>query len=203
MAFITKTFTTTCPGDLIGAINAEPAIGVTCFQIIDPKNGESIFEFETSLTAIQDDALDELLLTWTCPIVPPPDSGSEVVNDTLPPSTDTIWTSDKTNQEIQTATTASNNYIPIIDSSLIAVGKKFLITEVGDYILPDTTLLIAGDTITFAKITSITPTISTYDPAQLIITNIGGTDELTYDLTQDIVLVVAGTSWELQFGGSA
>ena len=202
MAFITKIFTTTCPGDLIGAINADLTIGVTCFQIIDPKNGESIFEFETALTSIQDDALDELLLTWTCPIVPPPDSGSEVVNDTLPPSTDTIWTSDKTNQEIQAATAASNNYIPIIDSSLIAVGKQFLITLDGDYLLPDVTSLAVGDAITFAKLKSTTPSIKTFNLSQVINTDIGSSDELIYDLTQDVVLVAAGTEWELQLGGT-
>jgi hypothetical protein len=202
MAFITKNFTTSCSGDLLDAINADTTIGVFCLQVVDPQNGTSIFEFESVLTVSQDDALDDLLATWSCPIVPPPDSGSQVVNDALPPSTDTIWTSEKTSQEIQSAVAAKHNYIPIVDSSLIETGKQFLITAPGSYVLPDITTLSPGDSIVFAKVSAVVPSIETFG-TQLIVTDIGNDSELIYDLTQDLVFVVAGLNWELQFGGTA
>lgn len=203
MAFITKTFTTTCAGDLIFAIDADTNIGVDCYQIIDPQNGTSIFEFARALTTLEEDALDDLLATWVCPITPPPDTGSQVVNDMLPPSTDTLWTSEKTNQAIQTAVANANvNYIVLNAPAPLTTGNKYYLNSAATFVLPDTTLLLGGEAIVFAKSELVKPLIETFDVgADLVITDLGEDSEILYDLTQDIVFVYNGTQWVLQLGG--
>jgi len=203
MAFITKTFTTTCPGDLIGAINTDPAISVICSQIINPQNGTSIFQFATTLTVPQDAALDALLATWVCPIAPPPDTGSQVVNDELPPSTDTLWTSEKTNEEIQIAVANVNvNYIVLDAPEPLMTGNKYLLNVSDTFVLPDTSVLTGGEAVVFAKSQTVTPLIETFDTGtEVIVTDIGTDSAIEYDMTQDIIIAYNGVTWELQFGG--
>lgn len=70
MAIVTKTFSTTCWGDLQTAINNDGAIGVNCLQIIRRGGATVEFEFETALSGAQDTALDALLAGWVCPVLP-------------------------------------------------------------------------------------------------------------------------------------
>lgn len=137
MAFITKAFTTTCPGDLIVAINGDPALnGAVCFQIIDTNDGNTTFEFDRPLTGPEDSALDSLLAGWTCPIEPPPGDGNETVNDSAPPSTETIWTSDKTNTEITNASNAldtakADKVSPVVDGNIAGLDSNGNLTDSG------------------------------------------------------------------------
>ena len=73
MAIVTKTFTTTCYGDLRDAINANGSITPECWQIIDLGNGDCEFEFSSALSGGEDTALDGILSGWTCSVAAPTD----------------------------------------------------------------------------------------------------------------------------------
>lgn len=80
MAIVTKTFTTTCPGDLRDAINADGAISPECIQIVSEGGATTDFEFVSALSGAEDTALDALLAGWSCPVVTPDDVQ---ISDTL------------------------------------------------------------------------------------------------------------------------
>lgn len=71
MAIVTKTHASTCQGTLFEDINADVAIGVALYQIIDDQSGDLDFDFAAALTAPQEAALDALLAGHTCPVIEP------------------------------------------------------------------------------------------------------------------------------------
>lgn len=105
MAFITKAFTTTCPSELMDALNADGNIAPDCFQIISIGDGNSTFEFATALSGGEDSYLDSFLAAWVCvtaPGDPQPGGDPEVIDDGQTGS-DTSWSSEKIQEEINNA----------------------------------------------------------------------------------------------------
>jgi hypothetical protein len=69
--FVNKSFSTSCPNALLDAINAESNIGPECFQMITLGNSGNVqFEFASSLSTAENNALDSLLSSWVCPTPP-------------------------------------------------------------------------------------------------------------------------------------
>jgi len=65
-----RTFITTCPGELIAAINSDASITPVVFQIINDSinsPGISEFWFDNPLSAPEIVAFDAILSGWTCP----------------------------------------------------------------------------------------------------------------------------------------
>lgn len=95
MSQYSRTFTTTCPGMLLEAINAHSNITAVCEQIINMATGDLIFEFDRSLTAFEETELDSVLGSWSCP---PADDGipaDEFSVDDENVGSDTLWSSQK------------------------------------------------------------------------------------------------------------
>lgn len=103
MAFVTKAFTTTCPAELLDALNADANIAPACLQIINTGDGNSTFEFASALSAGEDAYLDSFLAAWVCPTDTGGGGDDTPIDDTGPPSDDTSWSSEKIENEIQEA----------------------------------------------------------------------------------------------------
>ncbi len=88
----TRTYSTTCTGDLINYINADPLVGVTLEQIIDDGSGQLQFWFELALLTSQQAQLDSDLATFTCPMIVDASASSAVINDTTS-GVDVLWSS--------------------------------------------------------------------------------------------------------------
>lgn len=98
-----RTFSTTCPGDLITTINNTPAIGVTLEQIIGDGSPTLQFWFASSLSAPQQTAFDTILTTFSCPVTET--SAENAVLDDTQTGTTVIWSSSQITNEL-------GNYIP-------------------------------------------------------------------------------------------
>ena len=68
--FVNKIFSTSCPNALLDAINESTDISQECLQMITLGNSGNVqFEFTSSLSTAENNALDALLASWTCPPV--------------------------------------------------------------------------------------------------------------------------------------
>lgn len=112
MAIVIKSYSTTCQSDLLDAINANSIITTQCVQIIDPQTTDLWFDFISTISGVEDIELDSILTGWSCPIYPVNDDpdGSTVINDSLGPNDDVMWTSDKVNSEILSSTIFGSEY---------------------------------------------------------------------------------------------
>lgn len=90
---VTKTFTTTCLGELKDAINANVIITTNLEQIVYTGGADTDFYFASALSGPEDTELDSVLAGWSCPPAPP--TNDENVDDANGPDSDTVWTSDK------------------------------------------------------------------------------------------------------------
>lgn len=99
--------TTTCPNDLMEAINADVGITPTILQIVNVNGTSSIFEFDGDVDSAGASALDAILASWTCPANGETADGFEVVDGTEEQATDdTLWSSEHIVQYVQDAIAA-------------------------------------------------------------------------------------------------
>ena len=88
-----RTFTTTCPADLLDALAANVNIAPTPLQIIDLGDGDTIFDFATALSGAEEAELDSVIAGWSCPGDPMPTTDDIVTIDDAQTSTSNLWTS--------------------------------------------------------------------------------------------------------------
>lgn len=97
---VTKTYSTTCVGDLLIAINNNVVITPICEQILTDGSAFMYFYFALSLSPTEDAELDNILSTFVCPIYNNT-IDSEYVDD-ADIGTNILWSSDKINEELTT-----------------------------------------------------------------------------------------------------
>lgn len=95
MAQYTRTFSTTCPGDLIDAINNNNLIVPELVQVIDLGTGDAIFDFTQSLSASEETTLDTVLSSWVCPVQPTTTETDEFTADDTTTASNNFWSSEK------------------------------------------------------------------------------------------------------------
>jgi hypothetical protein len=116
MPHYTRTFTTTCPSELIDSINTDGSIVPICLQIINLGDGNSIFDFDSSLSVGEESNLDTILASWVCPSDaggPINPGGDQEFDDTLPADTDVIWSSNKIENTFAPLTRTINGVLSI------------------------------------------------------------------------------------------
>ena len=124
MAIVTKTFTTTCPGALQEAINANGLITPNLDQIINFGGPDTEFHFASALSGPEETELDAVLAVWVCPVFPP-ETGDESLDDTGGPDTDTIWSSEKITNEFVAQTTTVNGVLSITGGGDLSANRTF------------------------------------------------------------------------------
>lgn len=97
---VTKTYTTTCIGDLLNTINNNINILPICEQILTDGSSLMFFYFSTNLSGAEDLELDNILLSFTCPVMNN-NIDDEYIDDNNV-GVDILWTSDKINTELTT-----------------------------------------------------------------------------------------------------
>lgn len=101
MAQYSRTLTTTCPGKLLEALNANSNIIPACTQIINDGSGALVFEFDASLSGDELTVLDETVASWTCPSEDLGTPADEFSVDDENTGTDTLWSSQKITDFVQ------------------------------------------------------------------------------------------------------
>jgi len=101
------------------------------------------------------------------------------------------------------STGGSNTFTNVAPGGALQAGQKYFITGAGTVILPPTTGLPAGSSITVSKAAgNPTPTVfvNVGTPTDIILTDLGSTDSLEMDSSEAALFVLNGNTWHLQIG---
>jgi hypothetical protein len=136
--------------------------------------------------------------------VPTQPTISAVGSDTLTiiPGSNIVITTNAFTKEVTINATGSNDYIPIPGGSAMLLHEKYFVTSAGTVTLPAISgATPIGSSVTVTKPVNITVLIDVGNPSDEINTDLGSTDEIEFDATQELVFVVSGPNdWELQIG---
>ncbi len=114
-----------------------------------------------------------------------------------------ITTNSLTNElTINSTASGSNDYIPVPAGTSLAISQKYYVTSAGTVTLPALGLgNTPGQSVTITKKVGITVFVDVGDVSDEINTDLGSTDEIEFDSTQELVFVVSSDNdWELQIG---
>ncbi len=99
----------------------------------------------------------------------------------------------------------SSDYLPVAAGTALAIGTKYFVTTAGTVTLPAATGsgYSAGQSVIITKPVGITIFIDIGDISDIIATDLGQTDSIEFDATQEVIFVFDGTStWNLQIGAT-
>jgi hypothetical protein len=97
----------------------------------------------------------------------------------------------------------SSDYIPVPPGTLLSVSTRYFVTGTGTVTLPSSVGagFTAGRSITIAKKVGDTVLVNVGAVSDIIATDLGNTDSIEFDATQEIIMVFDGIStWNLQIG---
>ncbi len=146
MAFYVKAFTTTCPSELMDSINANGSITPELVQIINTGDGNSTFDFVSSLSGGEETELDNVLATWVCPSdAGGPDNpvGDQEFDDTAPSDPNVIWSSEQITNNFAPLTRAINGTLSITGGGDLTADRN--ISLVNDAASPGINKLYGTD----------------------------------------------------------
>jgi hypothetical protein len=128
--------------------------------------------------------------------------GSETL--TLIAGTNMVITLDNT---LKTATfdatgSGDNDFIPVPGGTALSISEKYFVTSAGTVTLPSLTgANTPGQSVTITKVIGITVLVDVGNPSDLIATDLGTTDQIEFDATQELVFIVSDmNTWNLQIG---
>lgn len=128
MALYVRAFTTTCPTALITAINDNVNITPLLIQIINTGDGNSTFDFASSLSAGEETELDSVLAAWTCPTgAEGPDNpvDTQDFDDTEPAGPEVIWSSEKIENTFAPLTRSLDGTLSITGGGDLTADRTF------------------------------------------------------------------------------
>jgi hypothetical protein len=136
------------------------------------------------------------------PSQPTIDSGT---NDTLTVigGTNIVVTTNASAKSVTISSTAGTDYIPVPPGTTLSYSTRYFVTASGIVTLPPATGSgkPAGTSIIIAKPTNSIIFVNVNSLADIIATDLGNTDSVEFDATQEIILVFDGSSsWNLQIG---
>lgn len=102
--------------------------------------------------------------------------------------------------QINSTASGTNNYTPIPSGTQLSIDSKYFVTTAGIVVLPDIVGLLAGQAVTVTKVPGITVFVNSYNISHVISTDIGDTDSIEMDLTEEAVFIFDGAAWALQIG---
>lgn len=130
-------------------------------------------------------------------------SGSDTL--TLIPGSNIYITTNALSKSVTISSGAGVDYIPIPPGTNMSIGTKYYVTSSGTVYLPP----LAGSGYTAGRSVAVTKPIGTTifinvgDVADLISTDLGNTDSIEFDATQECIFVNNGLGvWELQIGSA-
>jgi len=100
-------------------------------------------------------------------------------------------------------TPGAANYIPVGPGALLSISREYFVTATGSITLPGIlgAGFNAGQAITIAKAVGATVTINLGYIGDVIATDLGNTDSIIFNASQELVFVTDGVSiWNLQIG---
>lgn len=105
---------------------------------------------------------------------------------------------------INSTASASNNYIAVPSGTALLPSMKYYVTTAGTVTLPSlTSLSVPGMSVTIAKKVGITVFVNVGNISDLIQTDLGSTDSLEMDVTQELILICRDqNTWDLQIGST-
>lgn len=97
---------------------------------------------------------------------------------------------------------ASEDYIPVPGGTNLLITKKYFVTSAGTVTLPALSgANTPGQAVTVAKRVGITVMINVGDISDTIDTDLGTTDSIEFDATQECIFIVSdANTWNLQIG---
>lgn len=126
-------------------------------------------------------------------------------NDTLTivPGSNVIITTDALLKTVTINSTAGVDYIPVPPGTSLLISTKYYVTGSGIVTLPTLTGsgYTAGRSVAVTKAIGTTVFINVGNVLDVISTDLGTTDSIEFDATQECIFVNNGTgAWELQIG---
>lgn len=100
---------------------------------------------------------------------------------------------------------AGVDYIPVPAGTNLSIGSKYYVTTAGTVFLPPLagSGYIAGISVAITKPIGLTIFIDVGHPSDIISTDLGNTDSIEFDSTQECIFVNNGLgAWELQIGSA-
>jgi len=104
---------------------------------------------------------------------------------------------------INSSASGTSDYIPVPPGTSLSISTRYFVTASGTVTLPSSVGagFTAGQSIIIAKPNLSTVIVNVGNIADIISTDLGNTDSVEFDATQEIILVFNGTNtWALQIG---
>ena len=126
-------------------------------------------------------------------------------NDTLTivPGNNVFITTNALAKTVTINSTAGTDYIPVPPGTALTYSTRYFVTASGTVTLPPATGSgkPAGTSVIIAKPVASIVFVNVNSNADIIATDLGNTDSVEFDATQEIIMVFDGTStWNLQIG---
>jgi hypothetical protein len=139
--------------------------------------------------------------------VPTQPTVTAVGNDTLTivPGSNVIITTDALLKTVTINSTAGVDYIPIPPGTAMSISTKYYVTSSGIVTLPalSGSGYTAGRSVAVTKAIGTTVFINVGNVLDIISTDLGTTDSIEFDATQECIFVNnASGAWELQIGST-
>jgi len=99
--------------------------------------------------------------------------------------------------------TGNSDYLPVPPGTLLLASNRYFITSAGAVTLPALlgSSITPGQSVTVTKPVGLTVFINVGNPLDVISTDLGETDSIEFDATQECIFVNNGTGkWQLQIG---
>lgn len=112
-------------------------------------------------------------------------------------------TTDATAKTVTIESTAGTDYIPVPPGTALNFSRRYFVTASGTVTLPHVTGSgkPAGTSVIVTKPISASIFINTTGPTDIIATDLGNTNSVEFDATQEVIFVFDGVStWNLQIG---
>ena len=106
---------------------------------------------------------------------------------------------------IASTSSASSDYIPIPPGTVLTMSNRYYVTSAGTVILPASpgAGFVAGQSIIISKPVFTVVFVDIGSPTDVIATDLGVTDSVEFDATQEIILIFDGDhTWNLQIGST-
>jgi len=137
--------------------------------------------------------------------VPAEPTVTAIGSDTLTilPGTNIVITTNALARSVTINATGGADYVPVPAGTALGISTKYYITTAGIVTLPPLTgfAYVAGKSVTVTKPVGITVFINVGDIADVIATDLGSTDSIEFDATQECIFVNnASAVWDLQIG---
>lgn len=103
---------------------------------------------------------------------------------------------------IDATASGSNDYIAVPGGTALSMSTKYYVTSAGTVTLPVLSgSSVPGTSVTITKVVGITVLIDVGNGSDVINTDLGPTDEIEFDATQELVFIVRDSNnWDLQIG---